>query len=147
MKHSLLILISLLILSSPVIGNNHKGETRFLRISQTGGWGENQSYYWDKFGDKDNHPKYQGQVKNGKPHGVGTVVYPSGRKYEGEWKNGEIHGHGTMTSKGVWKYGDYYGGVFIKFVGVWRYHSLWRGTYYENGNLEYKIVNGEYIKQ
>ena len=32
---------------------------------------------------------YQGDVKNGKPDGLGVFIYPSGEKYVGEWKDGE----------------------------------------------------------
>ena len=58
-KH-LLIILSILLLSSPVIGDNHKGETLYL-------WGKYPNYVWKGFGDKDTQPKYQGQVKDGKP--------------------------------------------------------------------------------
>ena len=58
MKKILIILISILLLSSPVIGNNHKGETLYR-------WGENPDYKWMGFGDKDTHPVYQGQVRMG----------------------------------------------------------------------------------
>ena len=72
MKH-LLILISLLLLSSPVIGDNHKGKTLY-------GWGEcsvfreSCDYKWMEFGDKETHSVYQGQVKDGKPWN-GTQYY------------------------------------------------------------------------
>jgi len=86
-KHLLIILISFLLLSSPVIGNNHKGETLY-------GWGEYHDYKWMGFGDKDTTPKYQGQVKDGLPNGLGVIFYPKGSKYVGdkyvgEWKNGK----------------------------------------------------------
>ena len=45
MKH-LLIIISFLLLSSPVIGDNHKGETLYR-------WGEKPDYKWMGFGDKE----------------------------------------------------------------------------------------------
>ena len=50
-KH-LLILISLLLLSSPVIGNNHKGETLYRWDNPSG-----DGYVWKGFGDKETHPK------------------------------------------------------------------------------------------
>ena len=82
MKH-LLILLSFLLLSSPVIGDNHKGETLYR-------WGEKPDYKWMGFGDKDTHPVYQGQVKDGKPNGLGVLISTNGWKYFGSWKNGEI---------------------------------------------------------
>ena len=83
-KHLLLILISLLLLSSPVIGNNHKGETLY-------GWGNpsGDGWVWMGFGKIETHPKYQGQVKNGKPNGLDFIIYPSGEEYVWSWGNGK----------------------------------------------------------
>ena len=86
MKHLLIILISILLLSSPVIGDNHKGETLY-------GWGKCCEYKWKGFGDKDKHPIYKGDVKNGKPHGFGILINPWGTKYVGSWyKGSELNG-------------------------------------------------------
>ena len=69
MKHILIILISILLLSSPVIGE----ETGVL-------------YLWE------NGTKYMGEWKDGKKHGQGTFTYGKGKwegdKYEGEFKFG-----------------------------------------------------------
>ena len=59
MKH-LLIILSFLLLSSPVIGDSHKGETLY-------GWGYTLPYVWKGFGDKETNPKYEGDVENGVP--------------------------------------------------------------------------------
>ena len=59
MKH-LLIILSFLLLSSPVIGDSHKGETLY-------GWGEYPDYVWKRVGEKDTHPVYKGEVENGVP--------------------------------------------------------------------------------
>ena len=93
MKHLLIILISFLLLSSPVIGNSHKGETLYR-------WGEccKEDYKWRGFGDKETHPKYTGDVKNGKPDGLGFMTYPNGSKYVGEWKDGKSW-NGTLYDK------------------------------------------------
>ena len=63
MKH-LLILLSFLLLSSPVIGDNHKGETLYR-------WKTSSGYVWKGFGDKDTHRVYKGEVENGVPNGLG----------------------------------------------------------------------------
>ena len=55
----LLIIISILLLSNPVIGNKQKGETLYVL-------GEYPDWKWVEFGDKKTQPKYQGQVKDGK---------------------------------------------------------------------------------
>ena len=99
MKH-LLIILSFLLLSSPVIGDNHKGETLYR-------WGKNSDNVWKGFGDKDTHPVYKGDVKNGKTHGQGTETLSDGRKYEGEWK-GDKPWNGTGY--------DMYGNITTKVV-------------------------------
>ncbi len=101
MKHLLIILISFLLLSSPVIGDNHKGETLY-------GWGNTLPYVWKGFGDKETHPKYEGDVENGEPDGFGIFTSPHGSNYVGEFKDGEFHDQGTFT----FYYGDKYEGEF-----------------------------------
>jgi len=124
MKH-LLIIISFLLLSSPVIGDNHKGETLYL-------WETSSGLVWKTFGEKETHPKYEGDVENGVPNGQGTFTYPDGMKYVGGWKNGEMIGQGTFT----YPYGEKYVGGFKgggkngqgtetypdgkKYVGEWK---------------------------
>ena len=126
MKHLLIILISFLLLSSSVIGDNHKGETLY-------GWGEHPDYKWMGFGDKETHPKYKGDVKDGKPNGLGFIISPYGWKYVGSWKDGERNGQGTHTLSN----GD-------KFVGEWKDNKGWNGKLYDpDGNLLGEVVNGK----
>ena len=85
---------------------------------------------------------YEGEFKDGKPHGQGTATYPDGGKYVGEYKDGKYHGQGTET----WPDGSEYVGEFKdgkrhgqgtetwldgqKYVGEWKdgkYHG--QGTY------------------
>ena len=130
MKH-LFILISILLLSSLVIGDNQKGETLYE-------WKTASGIKWIEIGDKDFHAKYIGDVMIGKPHGIGTVVYPDGNKYVGEWMNGLFHGQGiyTIASDGY------------SYIGEYRIGYLWNGTMKEkDGTIDYKVVNGEKIKQ
>ena len=130
MKH-LFILISILLLSSLVIGDNQKGETLYE-------WKTASGIKWIEIGDKDFHAKYIGDVMIGKPHGIGTVVYPDGNKYVGEWMNGLFHGQGIYTTAS-----DGY-----SYVGEFRIGSLWNGTMKgKDGTIDYKVVNGEKIKQ
>ena len=127
----LFILISILLLSSPVIGDNQKGETLYE-------WKTASGIKWIEIGDKDFHAKYIGDVMIGKPHGIGTVVYPDGNKYVGEWMNGLFHGQGIYTTAS-----DGY-----SYVGEYRIGSLWNGTMKgKDGTIDYKVVNWEKIKQ
>ena len=124
MKH-LLIIISILLLSSPVIGNSHKGETLY-------GWGEYPDYVWKRVGEKDTHPVYKGEVENGVPNGQGTLTFPDGGKYVGEFKYGKKNGQGTFTfSDGE------------KYVGEYKDGKRWKGTEYDKfGNIFVKFVDG-----
>ena len=126
----LLVLISILLLSSPVIGDNYKGETLYA-------WGEYPDYKWMGFGEIDSQPKYKGQVKDGKPNGVGVLINIDGSKYVGEWKNGERNGFGKFT--------DY---MERTFEGEYKDNGVWNGiTYDKNGKFMNRIVNGEKIDQ
>ena len=105
-----------------------------------------------------------GEWKDGKKHGQGTFTYGKGKwegdKYEGEFKDGYRNGQGTYT----WSVGDKYVGEFKddkpngqgtytwsdgrKYVGVHKDGRFWNGTQFsKNGNITYKWVNGNYIKQ
>ena len=108
MKH-LIILISLLLLSSPVIGD----EPVVLYL-----WKTSSGLVWKGFGDKETQPVYKGEVENGVPNGLGIMIYPTygvgserGVKYVGNWDEGRFW-YG-------WKY-DKYGNIVGKLVsGEW----------------------------
>ena len=115
-KH-LLIILSILLLSSPLFGQ----ETGVLYL-----WDTSSGQVWKTFRDKDTQPKYKGQVENGKPNGQGTYTFNDGRKYVGNWIDGEQNGQGTLTSpngekyEGEWKDGLPNGkGVFTFGKGEW----------------------------
>ena len=155
MKH-LLILLSILLLSSPVIGDNHKGETLYGWITSS------STLEWKTFGEKGTHPIYKGDVENGKPNGLGVITFLDGSKFVGEYKDGEKNGQGIFTFSWGGKYeGEYkdgkqngqgtytqYGSLLYpdgrKYVGEYKNGKEWNGTYYDNnGKKEYKLVNGE----
>ena len=79
MKH-LLILTSILLLSSPVIGQ----ETGVLYL-----WKTSSGLQWKTFGNEKAQSKYEGEIKNMKPHGYGLMYFLKGKKVMGEWKNGK----------------------------------------------------------
>ena len=173
MKH-LLIILSILLLSSPVFGQ----ETGVL-FSR----GVNGKWEWFK---KSNgnvlEGKYLGEIHNGKPYGQGTLTHPNGtkyvgefkdglengqgtytwtngRKYVGEWKDGKTHGQGTMNFPNGLKYeGEFKDGKGNgqgtltwsdgkKYVGEWKKGKPWNTRLYDkDGNITKKVVNGEWIK-
>jgi len=124
-KH-ILILLSLILLSSPLFGQetgvlyryktssgfvwksfgNDKLQTKFEGEIKDGGPNGQGTFNWSD-GDK-----YVGEFKDGKKHGQGTYIKPEGRKYVGEWKDGLKKGQGTLTfGKGKLE-GDKYVGEF-----------------------------------
>ena len=88
-------------------------------------------------GDSGNEGKYEGEIENWKPNGLGIMIYPSGSKYVGSWKNGKRHGKGQMTHTDTSSnWGEYKDGDF------------WNGNIYDkNGNIKVKRVNGKTIEQ
>ena len=132
MKHILIILISFLLLTSHVIGNNHKGKTLYRWDKPSG-----DGYVWKGFGDKETHSVYKGDIKNGKPNGLGIMNDNFGGRYIGEWKNGKRNGQGTSTTSSIG----------YKYVGEWKNGKHWNGTrYYKGGKIKYKYVNGKGVK-
>ena len=145
MKH-LLIILSILLLSSPLFGQ----ETGVLYL-----WDTSSGQVWKTFRDKDTQPKYKGQVENGKPNGQGTYTNHDGEKYVGEWKDGEKHGQGTYTYHhgfkyvGEWKDNRKHGqGTYTltdgnRFEGEWKDGKPWNLTIYnKNGNIIGKWLDG-----
>ncbi len=99
---------------------------------------------------------YEGETKNGKFHGKGTLTFEDGIKYEGEFKDGLIHGKGTYTYlKGEKLFGNFKNnclvdnqGVFIddqggKFEGIFGKGGMIKGIYtYINGDKYEGEFNG-----
>ena len=67
MKH-ILVLISILLLSSPLFGQSKK---------------KGLLYIWE------NGSRYFGEWKDGKKHGQGKFTYTDGGWYDGSWKEGQ----------------------------------------------------------
>lgn len=51
----------------------------------------------DGYGTLEHHPDralYEGEMRRGKKHGWGTMLFQDGRRYCGEWRDGQAHGRG-----------------------------------------------------
>ena len=79
-KH-LFIILSILLLSSPLFGQPTGEHTLYL-------WETSSGIQWREFGEKDIHPQYKGDVENGKPNGLGVITFLDGSKFVGEFKDG-----------------------------------------------------------
>ncbi len=146
MRHILIILISILLLSSPLFGQ----ETGVLFLQLENG---DVKYYENRIEDRDG--KYVGEINNGKPNGQGIESYSDGEEYVGEWKNGKKQGLGIYNWNngqkyvGEWKNGEKDGlGILSfpdgrNFIGEYRKGKSWNITEYnKNGNITGKYVNG-----
>lgn len=121
---------------------------------------------------KNGNKKYEGQLKNGIPHGQGIYYYEKGNKYyEGQFENGNSHGHGTYyheykinirTHEKLEEQGyKYYEGDVVngKKHGFGKLYDKFNGrlTYegeFENGkvhgkgkeyNINGKVYSGQYV--
>jgi len=131
MKHLLIILISILLLSSPVIGDNHtlpvsggKGVTLYQ-------WKTSSGKVWKYFGDNEIHTKYKGEVENGVPNGLGIMIIPFVEsvvvKYKSKYRTDQ-----RLT----------------KYIGSFKNGKKWNGKGYNIvGDYIVKYVNGKYIPQ
>ena len=75
--------------------------------------------------------RYEGESRNGKPHGRGIETWPSrGVVYEGEWYEGERHGQGVLMYHDGGRYKGEFRCGFPYGQGV---HTWPDGTRYEGG--------------
>ena len=93
---------------------------------------------------------YEGDIKDGKFHGRGRLLYPHGDEYQGEYQDGLMHGQGVYT----YANGSRYEGEFVagRFQGKGKYERQEGGVYEgEFKNNEYhgqgKYTNGDQFYQ
>jgi len=121
LKH-ILILLSLLILTFPLVAQ----ETGVLYLKKVNG-----EYGWFESGNDKKDWKYIGEIKNGKPNGIGVLSSTFG-KYSGEVNNGILHGQGTYTYKSG-----------RKRLGEFRKGKEWNvKSYDKKGKIETEWVKG-----
>ena len=97
--------------------------------------------------------KYEGDIENGIPNGMGKVIFNNGDNYDGNWIDGELNGQGTFQSsdgtryKGEWMNGKYHGKGTLKFsdglkkIGEFKDGTDWNTKWYNNKNE----ITGEYV--
>lgn len=86
--------------------------------------------------------RYNGQWRNGKMDGRGTLLYPDGWKFEGDWREGRISGKGVLhfadgsLYDGEWADGKMDGLGSLTFPDGWKYVGQWRaGRMHGSGEL------------
>jgi hypothetical protein len=106
--------------------------------------GSNEQRATLKNGSPPNGGVYEGETRNGKPHGKGKYTYANGDIYEGDFAynkyshEGEPHGKGKMTFTN----GDIYEGDFFdsRITGKGKY-TYTDGSFYE-GEVAGGTFNG-----
>ena len=106
-------------------------------------WETSSGMEWVPIGADERQPKYEGEIINEEPNGIGALTYPGGHKYEGDWKDGEQHGRGTFT----WSDGRKYTGIFRdgKPYGQGTYTNLDGTKTWGSGKLLKRIFSGSNI--
>ena len=77
---------------------------------------------------------YEGDWRDGKPHGRGKMTYPNGDVYEGDWLHGKANGIGKYT----YRDGRVYEGGFCDGNS----HGKGKHTYPDGGVYEGDWLNG-----
>jgi hypothetical protein len=118
----------------------NKTTVQFLDVMCGDSW-KKKEYHGPVICNYADGSEYQGEWQDGKRHGIGTYISPTGTRYEGEWENDEASGHGVchyadgMKYDGQFENGERHGkGVLISP----------EGDRYE-GQFKYDLLNGEGI--
>ena len=103
----------------------------------------NGRYWNEKESDQPPDRYWDGELKNGIPHGTGTYYVPNGAKYVGTYKNGKRHGRGTSTYPfgrirkwiGEWKDGEIFGNgkMFLEYGRIFEGQVFGNGGQYGKG--------------
>ena len=86
--------------------------------------------------------EYEGQMRDGKIHGRGTIIYADGNRYEGAWQDGRAHGRGIYTwsdgsrYEGEWRDAEMHGrGTYTSADGR-HYEGEWRDNMYHGWGIQ-----------
>ncbi len=89
----------------------------------------------------ENGSRYQGDMKNGKRHGKGYVIYASGNTYKGEFKNGVKEGKGEFLFADGERYvGEFHNDIISGKGKFWHNTGAVYEGEYKNGKREGKGV-------
>lgn len=94
---------------------------------------------------------YEGQFREGIPHGKGTYTWSNGDYYEGQWEKGKMEGRGKMVYKdstitGFWSGGEYNGKELIPPYSIIRSRNVTRSSITKKpgtlNQVRIKIIQG-----
>lgn len=93
---------------------------------------------------------YVGELKDGLPHGEGTLTYPNGTVYEGEFNDGLRSGQGKWTNtsgvtySGSWLDDHYHGFGILTIPGILVYEGHWQEGMREGQGIQTWADNRKY---
>ena len=96
---------------------------------------------------------YEGEIEQGKPNGMGKVIFKNGDNYKGNWIDGKLDGKGTFISTdgtkyiGEWMNGKYHGiGRLIYSDGLNKVGEFKKGTDWNTKWYSRDVeITGEYV--
>lgn len=99
----------------------------------------------------DEGDRYEGTWRDGLRYGRGTMEWADGSSYTGQWQTGEMHGEGTLTTeageiyRGEFREGEFHGeGEYVWSDGA-RYYGEWQqGDRHGVGYMEWS--DGDYYE-
>ena len=125
MKQILIITFAFLLFTTPLFAQVQESGVLYL-------WEISEEKIWKSFGDDETQQKYKGEIKDGKPDGLGIRLFLDGTKYMGQWQAGQKHGQGTLSFAD----GE-------KLTGEWREDKECNIIKYDaDGRLKDKYVDG-----
>jgi len=78
MKQSLIITFAFLLFTTPLFAQVQESGVLYL-------WEISEEKVWKSFGDAETQQKYKGEIKDGKPDGLGIRLFLDGTKYMGQF--------------------------------------------------------------
>ena len=84
MKHILIITLAFLLSTTLLFAQVQESGVLYL-------WEISEEKIWKSFGDDETQHKYKGEIKDGKPDGLGIRLFLDGKKYMGQWQAGQKH--------------------------------------------------------
>ena len=112
-------------------------------------------FTWFQTSNNLTNGKYEGDIENGIPNGMGKVIFKNGGYYEGKWIDGKLNGQGTFQSSdgtkyiGEWQNGKYHGKGTLNFpdglkkLGVFKNGTDWDTKWYDpKGKIATEYLNG-----
>ena len=97
---------------------------------------EKGEWIWFEKGVEDEGGKYKGEIENGRPNGMGSLIYRNGTRYVGEFKDGSWNGRGVF----FFPDGE-------RWVGDFREDAPWDIRWIDrDGNIIAKWGNGVKLK-